>query len=121
MHWAGHSGTQAPQAMHSSVILYAMTPPSDSVSGLYGFHPLDGRNPLLEGRLDAPLQRHRGHRAAAACAREAHLHHATVYVDEFHVSPIGLEGGANAVQHFLDFWSHRYTSSVSCRIVNPPP
>src|SRR3990172_10889779 len=103
--------------MHSSVILYAMTPTSEWVSGLYGFHRFDGRNPLLESRLDATLQRHGGHRAAAACARQAHLHHATVDVDEFHVSPIGLEGGANAVQHFLYFWSHRYTSSVSCCLV----
>ena len=52
---------------------------------------------------------------------KAHLHHAAVDVDEFHVSPIGLEGGANAFQHFLYFWSHRYTSSISCCLVITPP
>src|SRR5512134_772612 len=77
---------------------------------LHRFHSLYRGNLFLECRLDATLQGHRSHRAPTACAGEAHLHHAPLDVDEFHVSPVRLEGRANLVQYLLHFHSHRGTS-----------
>src|SRR5512134_3796912 len=74
------------------------------------FHPLNRWNLFLECRLDAALQRHRRHRAPTACAGQAHFHHSPLDVDEFHVSPVRLEGRANLVQYLFHFHSHQGTS-----------
>jgi len=55
----------------------------------------------------------------AAMRHQAHFHTAAVDVDEFHVSPIGLEGGANASSTFLRLLVSPVTVlDPACRVIH---
>jgi len=69
---------------------------------LDGLDALHVRELLLEHALHAVRQGHLGHRAAAACALEAHLHDATFDTDQLDVAAIGLQRRPDLVEYRLD-------------------
>lgn len=86
--------------------------PAKRGAGSDGLDRLHLGHPLADPLLDAGLQRHLGHRAAAAGSHQAHVDRAVLHVDEFHVAPVGLKERANGVEGLLDLLTHGIPPTV---------
>lgn len=68
-------------------------------------------NVLLENALNSIFQSYLRHRATGAGTYEADLNDAVVgYVNQFHVSTVGLQAGTDSIQNVNYLFLHNATS-----------